>query len=77
MEEKMSKLIIQELAHPIFFVPIYKTPEGKHFLDDDQIYRRQSHSVKARKFDTFVAMAELTTRATKLIFAPRQIRETN
>lgn len=67
--------ITNSLALPIFYVPVYRTPENKYFLDDKQIYRRKTHSVKARKFDTFVAMAELTGTPTKLHKGPRQLRQ--
>ena len=61
-----TKTIVDSLAMPIFYVPIYKTPEDKYFLDADQILSSSKDSVKARKFDTFVAVAQLQTKVTEL-----------
>jgi len=59
MEDAIKKnTIINSLAKPILYMPIYETPDGRHFVDDKQIYFVGSHSVKARKFDTYVGMAK-------------------
>ena len=71
MKVENCKEIIDSLATPILYVPVYITPEGRYFLDDAQIYRQKTHSAKARKFDTFVVMAELITTLVKLHSGPR------
>ena len=61
-----DKTLVDSLAMPILYMPIYRTPEGKYFLDDAQIMRSPKATVKARKFDTFVAMAQIDTKVTEL-----------
>ena len=64
MVDKRIKEIIRSLAMPVFYVPVYKTPQGKYYLDRRQILSRETSPVKASKYDTFVFLAQLTTKVT-------------
>ena len=64
MIDKNTQEIVDSLAMPVFYIPVYKTPEGKYFLDSNQVLPKITSPVKARKFSTFVFLAQLTTLVT-------------
>lgn len=71
LERIEHELVSNSLCMPYLFAPVFETPEGKYFIDDNQISLKRQSSIKPRTDSKFVYLARLSTKVDRMFFCPR------